>query len=113
MALFLLERGADPNAGDAGLTPLHWAAGTWEGGVSNPVYGFSDAMSGIPDRQAKLRICARADGARRGRERSHGEAAGIRRGLRRCAGATPFLLASSAADVEMMRILLAAVPTRG
>ena len=56
VALYLLEHGADPNAGDAGFTPLHWAAGTWEGGVSNPVYGFSDPMSGIPDRQAKLQL---------------------------------------------------------
>ena len=56
LALFLLEKGADPNAGDAGFTPLHWAAGTWESGEANPVFGFSDAMSGIPDRQAKLQL---------------------------------------------------------
>ena len=36
--------------------PLHWAVGTWEGGDSNPVYGFTDPMSGIPDRQAKLQL---------------------------------------------------------
>ena len=56
LALFLLEKGADPNAGDAGFTPLHWAAGTWESGEANPVFGFSDAMSGIPDRQEKLQL---------------------------------------------------------
>ena len=33
LALFLLDHGADPNVGDAGFTPLHWAAGTWESGV--------------------------------------------------------------------------------
>ena len=108
MALFLLERGAGPNAGDAGLTPLHWAAATWEGGVSNPVYGFSDAMSGIPDRQAKLRLVrallARgADANARMAKRP-----GFVGGYDDAAGATPFLLASSAADVEMMRILLTA-----
>ena len=27
LALFLLEHGADPNASDAGFTPLHWAVG--------------------------------------------------------------------------------------
>ncbi len=27
LALFLLDHGADPNVGDAGFTPLHWAAG--------------------------------------------------------------------------------------
>ena len=26
--------GRGPNVTDAGFTPLHWAAGTWEGGVS-------------------------------------------------------------------------------
>src|SRR5687767_7702375 len=56
LALFLLEQGADPNVLDAGFTPLHWASGTWEGGISNPVYGFSDAMSGIPHRPAKLQL---------------------------------------------------------
>ena len=51
LALFLLEQGADPNVLDAGFTPLHWASADWEGGISNPVYGFKDAMSGIPNRQ--------------------------------------------------------------
>ena len=55
-ALFLLEHGADPNASDAGMTPLHWAVGTWESGEANPVFGFTDAMSGIPERQAKLQL---------------------------------------------------------
>ena len=56
LALFLLERGADPNALDAGFTPLHWAAGTWESGEANPVFGFTGAMSGIPDRRAKIQL---------------------------------------------------------
>ena len=53
---YLLDHGADPNNLSAGLTPLHWAATSWEGFASNPVYGFEDPMSGIPDRQAKLRL---------------------------------------------------------
>src|SRR6266850_5159749 len=56
LALFLLGHGANPNIGDAGLTPLHWAATTWESGTANPVYGFDDSMAGIPDRQAKLQL---------------------------------------------------------
>jgi uncharacterized protein len=107
MALFLLEQGADPNAGDAGLLPLHWAVGTWEGGVSNPVYGFSDAMSGIQDRQAKLRLVrallARGANPNARMARRPGFAGGYDD-----AGATPFILASAAADLEMMKILLAA-----
>jgi ankyrin repeat protein len=109
VALYLLEHGADPNAGDAGFSPLHWAVGTWEGGVSNPVYGFSDAMSGIPNRQAKLQLVKAllARGANPN-GRMTKRPPGFVGGYEDAAGATPFLLASAAADVEMMQILLAA-----
>ncbi len=40
LALFLLDHGADPNIGDAGITPLHWASTEWEGYASNRVYGL-------------------------------------------------------------------------
>ncbi len=56
LALFLLDHGADPNNIAAGFTPLHWASSQWESFTANPVYGFEDAMAGIPDRQAKLRL---------------------------------------------------------
>ena len=109
LALFLLDQGADPNVDDAGYTPLHWAAGLWESGVANPVYGFNDPMSGIPDRQAKLQLVKAllAHGANpNGRitQRLPGFAGGYTDVM----GATPFLLASSVADTEMMRVLLAA-----
>ncbi|HUK35509.1 MAG TPA: ankyrin repeat domain-containing protein, partial [Vicinamibacterales bacterium] len=110
IAIFLLERGAKPNLADAGFTPLHWAAGTREGGVSNPVYGFSDPMSGIPDRKAKLQLvhALLAHGANpnaRMTRRPPGFA-GLGGGYEDAPGATPFLLASAAADVEIMQILL-------
>jgi len=109
LALFLLEQGADPNIGDAGWTPLHWAAGIWENGIANPLHGFVDPMSGIPDRQAKLQLVrallARgADPNARMTKRPPGFAGGYSD----TAGATPFLLASAAADIEMMRLLLTA-----
>src|SRR6185295_7376001 len=56
LALFLLDHGADPNVMDAGFTPLFWAAGSWENGLANPVYGFVDPIGGIPDRAAKLQL---------------------------------------------------------
>ena len=111
LALVLLDQGADPNVIDAGFTPLHWASGTWEGGVSNPVYGFSDSMSGIQNRQAKLQLVKAllvhgADPNGRMTRRPPGFA-GLSGGYEDAAGATPFLLASAAADLEMMKLLLA------
>lgn len=110
VARFLLEHGADPNVQDAGYTPLHWAANTWEGDLSNPVFGFADPISGIADRQAKLDLVKAL--------LAHGAKPNTRMTLRRMpifvggytepAGATPFFLASSVADVEVMRLLLAA-----
>jgi len=109
LALFLLEQGADPNIGDAGLTPLHWAAATWENGTANPVYGFDEPMAGIPDRQAKLKLVrallARGANANARITRPRPAFAG---GYTDVVGATPFLLASSVDDVEMMRLLLTA-----
>jgi ankyrin repeat protein len=108
LALFLLDQGADANIPDAGFTPLHWAVTTWENGSSNPVYGFEDPMSGIPDRQAKLRLVRAlvAHGADPNARMNRRPPVGG--GYTDVADATPFLLASSVDDVEMMQILLAA-----
>jgi ankyrin repeat protein len=108
LALFMLDLGADPNIPDAGLAPLHWAVTTWENGSSNPVYGFEDPMSGIPDRQAKLKLVRAllahgADPNARMKRRPP-----VGGGYTDVVEATPFLLASSVDDVEMMQILLAA-----
>ncbi len=107
VALYLLDHGADPNIDAAGFTPLHWASTTWEGYASNPVYGFEDPMSGIPDRQAKLRLVKAllAHGANvnaRMTKRQPSYATGYTDSV----GATPLLLAASVDDVEMMRLLL-------
>jgi ankyrin repeat protein len=109
LALFLLDHGADANVGDAGFTSLHWAAGTWESGPSNPVYGFTDPMSGIPARQAKLQLVKAllAHGANPNARMAR-RPPGFAGGYEDAAGATPFLLASATADLEVMRLLLAA-----
>jgi uncharacterized protein len=112
LALFLLDHGADPNVLDAGFTPLHWASGTWEGGISNQVYGFTDPMGGIPNRPKKVELVKAllAHGANpnsRMTKRPPGFS-GLGGGYEDAAGATPFLLASAAADLEMMRLLLTA-----
>jgi ankyrin repeat protein len=113
LALFLLDHGADPNVQDAGFTPLHWAAGTWENGLANPVYGFVDPVGGIPDREAKLQLVKAllAHGANPNLQmtaRPPGFGGTGTGGYNDAAGATPFIVAANAADVEMMRILLAA-----
>ena len=107
MALYLLDHGADPNILDAGFTPLHWASTTWEGFTSNPVYGFESPMSGIPDRQAKLRLVKAllAHGANPNSRMTKTQPQ-FATGYLDAVGATPFLLASSIDDLEMMRILL-------
>jgi ankyrin repeat protein len=106
VAVYLLDHGADPNIDTAGFTPLQWASTSWEGYSSNPVYGFEDPMSGIHDRAGQLRLVKAllAHGAKV-------NAPMVKRpsfatGYTDVAGATPFLLAASVDDVEMMRILL-------
>jgi ankyrin repeat protein len=113
LALFLLDHGADPNVLDAGFTPLHWAAGTWENGLANPVYGFVDPIGGIPDREAKLQLVKAllAHGANPNVQmtvRPPGFGGTGTGGFNDAAGATPFVVAANSADVEMMRLLLAA-----
>jgi len=112
LALFLLERGADPNVLDAGFTPLHWASGTWEGGVSNQVYGFTDPMGGIPNRQQKVALVKAllAHGANPNARMTRRQPGfqGLGGGYEDAPGATPFLIASAADDLEMMKLLLAA-----
>ncbi|HLH43966.1 MAG TPA: ankyrin repeat domain-containing protein [Bryobacteraceae bacterium] len=106
-AVYLLDHGADPNISASGMTPLHWASTTWEGFASNPVYGFEDPMSGIPDRQAKLRLVKEllAHGANVNARMSKRQPS-FATGYADAVGATPFLLAASVDDVEMMRLLL-------
>ena len=109
LALFLLDHGADPNIGDAGITPLHWASTEWETYTANRVYGLIDAMGGIPDRQAKLQLvnALLAHGANPNARMTRPRPS-IAGGYEDAVGATPLLLASSADDLEMMRILVKA-----
>jgi ankyrin repeat protein len=74
------------------------------------VYGFSDAMSGIPNRPAKLRLVkallTRGANPNSRMTRRPPGFSGLGGGYEDASGATPFLLASAAADLEMMRLLL-------
>ena len=107
LALYLLDHGADPNNLAAGYTPLHWASSQWESFTANPVYGFEGPMSGIPDRQAKLRLVKAllAHGANVNARMTKPQPS-FAGGYLDAVGATPVLLAASANDLEMMHILL-------
>ena len=107
LALWLLDHGADPNNMASGFAPLHWASSQWESFTANPVYGFDDAMSGIPDRAAKLRLVKAllAHGANVNARMTKPQP-NFAGGYLDATGATPVLLAASANDLEMMHILL-------
>ena len=107
MALFLLEQGANPNDNGAGFTALHWASGVWEGEQANPVVGFSDPMSGIPDRKGKMDlikslISHKADVNAKITKNPPGFAGGY---LKSKVGATPVFLAAYALDLELLELL--------
>jgi ankyrin repeat protein len=111
-AQLLLDKGADPNAG-SGYTPLHWAAGEWNGELSVSVPADSEwgAFGGLrgPEKVefVKVLLAHGADpNARVTRNvRRFGGGGGNAGSL---IGATPFLLAAMARDVAVMRVLLAA-----
>jgi len=109
LALWLLDHGADPNIGDAGFTPLHWVSTEWESFTANRVYGLIDGMGGIPDRQAKLQMlnALLAHGANVNARMTKPQPS-VAGGYEDTVGATPLLLAASADDLEIMKILLKA-----
>jgi ankyrin repeat protein len=111
-ARFLLDQGADANKG-AGYGPLHWAAGEWSGELSTSVAPGSEwrAFGGLsaPERLEMVKLLLAHGGDPNARVtrnvRRYGGAGGNAGSL---IGATPFLLAAMAADVDVMRLLLQA-----
>ncbi len=113
LAEFLLDRGADPTRADKrGFTPLHWAAGKWENlqTYSYPnLPGEWGALLEVPRRRLELIKALLAHGANPNARLvasapKFGSA--ISRGP--SAGATPFFVAATGANLDSMRLLLAA-----
>lgn len=123
VALFLLDHGADPNANGAGYTALHWASGTWETELTGPNGIVTEpddewgALAGVRAGKLELVKALLAHGAdanaplaktppRVGYTQLQVEHRVV--GVNIYSGATPFLLAATAADVDVMRVLAAA-----
>ena len=111
LGVWLLEQGADPNADDQGWTALHqlvWARRP-NLGFNNPAPIPTGLVSDLEFVEALVEhgadINARETKEPRGADGS-GTPGGYRNVLNRV-GATPFLLAAKAADIELMRALVA------
>jgi ankyrin repeat protein len=110
----LLDKGADPNKDDAGFTALHWAAGSWESTLTG-AFGIHakdtewSVLGGLePAAKVKLVKALLARGANPNAQlKKQPPRFGFTVFALRLPGATPFVLAALAADVDVMRILLA------
>ena len=113
LAHLLLDHGADPDADGAGFAPLHWAAGVWETALTTTEAGGTtgwDRYAGRgPGKLALVEALLAAGADPNVRLRSNPPTQGFL-GFRRMAmaGATPFIVAARAADLDIMRALLAA-----
>ena len=102
VALQLLEHGADPTAAEPGWTPLHQLVWTRRPNrhYNNPAAFPTGTVSDLELARALVAHGADVDARQTAEPRD-----GYRNMLNR-SGATPFLLAAKATDVEMMRLLL-------
>ena len=118
MASLLLERGANPNAAEAGYSPLHWAVGSWETTLTTADFTIeregNDEWNVLPGlREGKLEL-VKAMLARGGDPNLRMKVAPPRAGatknpgLPELAGATPFFLAARGGDAAVMQALLEA-----
>ena len=111
---FLLERGADPNADDAGYTPLHWVSGIWrttltgDNGVlvSSGEWGKAGGLP-VEERLELVKLFLAYGADVNARITRNPPRFGFSVNREKLAGATPFLLASMSAHVPVMRLLLA------
>jgi uncharacterized protein len=119
LAEWLLEQGADPDKDTVGYTALHWAVGTFDTMSTKeytPETGEWSALAGIPNRQAKFHLIkallsrgANVNQRVKGRMPRFGYSLGGGSivGGGSYSGATPFFLASTVGDIEVMRFLVA------
>ncbi len=110
LGVWLLEQGADPNADDQGWTALHqlvWARRP-NLGFNNPGPIPTGRVSDLEFVEALVEHGADID-ARETKEPRGADGSGTPGGYRNIlnrVGATPFLLASKAVDIDLMRLLV-------
>src|SRR5262249_46655620 len=112
LALYLLAHGANPNLDTAGYTVLHWASGIWESTMTfdypettNPDWRY---LGGLHERKLEFIKALLAGGADvNARMTKPAPRYGIGLTFSALGGATPFFLAAQAADVTLMRLLVA------
>ena len=117
VAIFLLEEGADPNAEDRyGITPLHYAVAQGIAEITHiaPTSAFDEHYRVRPSNMLDLARALLDHGANpnaliKQTLRTFGTTVGLNGpGAPSMVGATPFFLGAISADVELMRMLLAA-----
>jgi ankyrin repeat protein len=115
-AVFLLQRGANPNAAAAGYAPLHWAAGSWETTLSTADITVTregndewNALPGLREGKLELVKALLAHGADPNlRMKTAPPRAGSTKNpqLPELVGATPLFLAAMAGDAAVMQALV-------
>ncbi len=108
-AIFLLENGADPNAADAfGVTALHYAVPLGYAGIDSVsvVYRPYEVLPSNMPRLASALLSHNASPNAQIKKDFPPYSRSPYALQTSAAGATPFLLAAAAADVEIMRMLL-------
>ena len=115
LALFLLEKGANPNVEDGdGITPLHYAVGRGIADITAvaPTAAFDPAYKVRPSNMPALTKALLAHGANPNAQikktlMTFGTTVGLHgAGAPSMVDATPYLLAALSADVDLMRTLL-------